>query len=210
MTQFVSSPIFITSLCICSILTAAPQRETHLIYCLHPPRGGNGYCFISIGYFNLNRTRSSNGDRGRMRAREREREDGGEKGSIVIWHYRWYLSPSLFFLSGSNCGYSAFERYCLVSRIVIGEGEGSYVFNTLLLCCDLPVRKVARPLTAGYAQTEYQQKHAAWKYTAPWINENNALSTTLTSHCLYSDVQKKSFNIWKCLGGSESLFSNQN
>lgn len=63
-----------------------------------------------------------------------------------------------FFLSGSNCGYGAFGRYCLVSRIVIAKGEGSYVFNTLLLCCDLPVRKVSgcktrisrnAPLNAG-------------------------------------------------------------
>lgn len=162
MTQFVSSPIFITSLCICSILTAAPQRETHFIYCLHPPRGGNGYCFISIGYFNLNRTRSCNDDRRRMRASERRREVWGrERQHCNLTLQMISLSLSLFFLSGSNCGYSAFERYCLVSRIVIGEGEGSYVFNTLLLCCDLPVRKVARPRTAGYAQIEYQQKHAA-------------------------------------------------
>lgn len=126
-------------------------------------------------------------ERERGWGRERERQHCNLTLQMIS------LSLSLFFLSGSNCGYSAFERYCLVSRIVIGEGEGSYVFNTLLLCCDLPVRKVARPRTAGYAQIEYQQKHAAWKYTAaPWINVNNALSKTLTSHYLYSDVQKKS------------------
>lgn len=168
MTQFVSSPIFITSLCICSLPTAASRRETHLIYCLHPPWGANGYCFISIGYFNLNRKRSRNGWGA-----------GGlwEKGSAVIWHYRWYLSLplSLFFLSGSNCRYSAFERYCLVSRIVIGEGEGSYVFNILLLCCDLPGREVARPRIAGYAQNQYQQKQAPRKYAMQYVNPNGNL-----------------------------------
>jgi len=81
---------------------AAPQRETHLIYCLHPPRGGNGYCFISIGYFNLNGTGSCNDDRGRMREGEREGErfGGRERQRCNLTLQMISLSLSLFFSPG--------------------------------------------------------------------------------------------------------------
>lgn len=134
MTQFVPSPIFITWLC-SSIRWEHRFGGKRAIFIVFIRQRGGWWQVIAlfpldisiwIGWGAL--------------AVERERER-------VIWHYRWYLALFVFFffslsLSGSNCGYGAFGRYCLVSRIVIAKGEGSYVFNTLLLCCDLPVRKV--------------------------------------------------------------------
>lgn len=112
----------------------------------------------------LNRTRCAWGTAGKEKSR-------GKWIHAVIWRYRWYLSLSLFFfLPRSNCSFGAFGRYCLVSRIVIAKGKGSYVFNTLLLCCDLPVRKVSGCKTriSRIAGSHFTSGHTSYFYHTAW------------------------------------------